>query len=378
MTVVGTRPELIKMSLVIRRLDELCDHVLVHTGQNFDHALNGVFFDDLGLRPPDHFLGVAGHGPAETIARIIGETDKVFAREQPAAVLIYGDTNSGLCVIPAKRRKIPVFHMEAGNRCFDQRVPEELNRKVIDHLSDINMVLTEHARRYLLAEGLPGDRIFKVGSHMAEVLEEFRPKIEASPILERLGLTPDAFFLVSAHREENVDSESRLRMLIDSLNGLAAEYGFPIVTSTHPRTQQRLDASIGRAGELSPLVRLLPPFGFTDYIKLQMNAFCVLSDSGTITEESALLDLPAVTMREAHERPEGMDAGTLVMSGIGPGELMEAVRAARAGYRKRRFAGAVPDYEGGEVSTKVVRIVLSYIDFVNRTVWHKGAGSDAA
>jgi UDP-N-acetylglucosamine 2-epimerase len=370
MTVVGTRPELIKMSLVIEKLDELCDHVLVHTGQNFDYELNDIFFKDLGIRTPDHFLGVAGQSPAETIARIIAESDKIFEREAPEAVLIYGDTNSGLCVIPAKRRKIPVFHMEAGNRCFDQRVPEELNRKVIDHLSDVNLVLTEHARRYLLAEGLPADRIFKVGSHMAEVLDRQREKIQGSRILDELGLQPERYFLVSAHREENVDSASRIRALLDSLNALAEEYGYPVITSTHPRTRQRL-SGLGESAALSPLVRFLPAFGFTDYVRLQLGAYCVLSDSGTIAEESSLLDLPAVTMREAHERPEGMDAGTLVMSGIERQEILDAVRVVRAGYRKRRFAGSVPDYEGGEVATKVARIVMSYIDFVNRVVWSK-------
>lgn len=370
LTLVGTRPELIKMSLVIRKLDHLCDHVLVHTGQNFDYELNQIFFDDLGIRKPDHFLDAAGDGPADTIARIISKADAVFASEKPDALLLYGDTNSGLAIIPAKRRKIPVFHMEAGNRCFDQRVPEELNRKVLDHLSDVNMVLTEHARRYLLAEGLPGDRIFKVGSHMAEVLAHFRDRIEASDILSKLNLETARFFLVSAHREENVDAAPRVAELLESLNALALEYGWPIIVSTHPRTRARLTAHGTDA--LSPLVRFLPPFGFTDYVKLQMSAYCVLSDSGTITEEASLLDIPAVTMREAHERPEGMDAGTLVMSGLSPGEILEAVRVVRDGYTAgRRFAGQVADYEAGEVSTKVVRIVLSYIDFINRVVWSK-------
>lgn len=367
-TVVGTRPELIKMSLVIAKLDLLTRNVLVHTGQNYDYELNQVFFDDLGIRKPDYFLGVAGNGPAETIARTITETDKIFEREAPDAVLIYGDTNSGLCVIPAKRRKIPVFHMEAGNRCFDQRVPEELNRRVIDHLSDINMVLTEHARRYLLEEGLPGDRIFKVGSHMAEVLQHFRTKIEASQILQTLGLVEGRFILVSAHREENVDDPARVAALLASLDEIAAAFGFPVIVSTHPRTRQRLN---GRDGRPSPLISFLPPFGFTDYVRLQTAAYCVLSDSGTITEEASLLDIPAVTMREAHERPEGMDAGTLVMSGIGRGALLNAIHTVRSGFDGRHFAGAVPDYEGGDVSSKVVRIVLSNIDFINRVVWSK-------
>lgn len=369
LTLLGTRPELIKMSLVIARLDRLTRHVLVHTGQNHDYELNQVFFEDLGIRRPDHFLAAAGATPAETIGRVIMAADAVLATEQPDAVLIYGDTNSGLGVIAAKRRKIPVFHMEAGNRCFDQRVPEELNRKVIDHLSDVNMVLTEHARRYLLAEGLPAERIFKVGSHMAEVLSRFRNKIDASDVLQRLGLTADHYFLVSAHREENVDDETHLAGLLAGLDALASRYGWPIIVSTHPRTRKRLSADV--AAGLSPLIRFLPPFGFTDYVRLQLGAYCVLSDSGTITEEAALLDLPAVTMRDAIERPEGMDAGTLVMAGLAPDRLLDAVRCVRDGWPGRRFAGRVSDYEAGAVSAKVVRIVLSYIDQVDRVVWSK-------
>jgi UDP-N-acetylglucosamine 2-epimerase (non-hydrolysing) len=370
LTIVGTRPELIKMSLVIAKLDRLTQHVLVHTGQNHDYELNQIFFDDLGIRRPDHFLDAAGNGPIETIARILVAADRVLAQEQPDAVLIYGDTNSGLSVIPAKRRKIPVFHMEAGNRCFDQRVPEELNRKVIDHLSDVNMVLTEHARRYLLAEGLPGDRIFKVGSHMAEVLAHFRIKIEGSTILDQLGLRPDAYFLVSAHREENVDSPTRFRDLLEMLNGLAGSYAQPIIVSTHPRTSQRLSGELRK--QASALIRFLPPFGFSDYVKLQLGAHCVLSDSGTITEEASLLDLPAVTMREAHERPEGMDAGTVMMSGLDRARLLDAVRVVRdSRVGSPRFAGKVGDYEAGDVSSKVVRIVLSYIDQIDRVVWFK-------
>ena len=377
LTIVGTRPELIKMSLVIARLDRLTQHVLVHTGQNHDYELNQIFFDDLGIRRPDHFLNTAGAGPAETIARIIVAADQVFEQERPEAVLIYGDTNSGLAVIPAKRRKIPVFHMEAGNRCFDQRVPEELNRKVIDHLSDVNMVLTEHARRYLLAEGLPGDRVFKVGSHMREVLDHFRGRIQASTILGQLGLQPDGFFLVSAHREENVDVPARLRALLASLNALAAEYGYPIIVSTHPRTRKRLTDDMQQG--VSPLVRFLPPFGFTDFIRLQQGAYCILSDSGTITEEASLLDLPAVTMRDSHERPEGVDAGTLVASSLDPARILDAVRLVRDGFGTgRRFAGQVADYEADAVSAKVVRIVLSCIDQVNRTVWFKDPGQFGA
>jgi len=368
MTIVGTRPELIKMSLVIERLDRLTDHVLVHTGQNHDYELNQVFFEDLGIRRPDHFLAAAGASPMETISRILVTADAVMEQERPEALLIYGDTNSGLAIIAAKRRKIPVFHMEAGNRCFDQRVPEELNRKVIDHLADVNMTLTEHARRYLLAEGLPPDRTFKVGSHMGEVLDRFRDRIAASDVLERLGLDPDRFFLVSAHREENVDSPERLAALLACLDRLAAEFGWPVIVSTHPRTGRRLAELPERA--LSPLVRFLPPFGFMDFVQLQRHAHCVLSDSGTITEEAALLDLPAVTLREAHERPEGMDAGTLIMASLDPEQICDTVRCARDGVGHRR-AGRVPDYEAEGVSAKVVRIVLSYIDHVNRVVWSK-------
>lgn len=370
LTVLGTRPELIKMSLVMERMRRLADHVLVHTGQNYDYELNGIFYEDLGIPKPDYFLEAASGGPAQTIAKIIASVDEVFEKEKPAAVLIYGDTNSGLAVIPAKRRKIPVFHMEAGNRCFDQRVPEELNRKVIDHLSDVNMVLTENARRYLLAEGLPGERIFKVGSHLAEVLAHLRPRIDASPVLDRLGLKDDGYFLVSAHREENVDVEARVDALLASLEAIAGRTGLPVVVSTHPRTRDRL-ARRNRT-TASPLIRLLPPFGFTDYVRLQLGARCVLSDSGTITEEAALLDLPAVTMRDAHERPEGMDAGTLVMSSLDPDDLMAAIGVVRDGIGGgRRFAGRVPEYEAPEVSAKVARIVFSYIDYVNRVVWSK-------
>lgn len=370
LTVLGTRPELIKMSLVMERMRRLADHVLVHTGQNYDYELNGIFYEDLGIPKPDYFLDAAGGSPAATIARIIASVDEVFEKEKPNAVMIYGDTNSGLAVIPAKRRKIPVFHMEAGNRCFDQRVPEELNRKVIDHLSDVNMTLTEHARRYLLAEGLPAERTFKVGSHLAEVLARLRPKIDASSILDTLGLRDDGYVLVSAHREENVDIGERVDTLVASLETIAERTGMPVVVSTHPRTRDRLQRRDRAA--TSPLVRLLPPFGFTDYVRLELGAWCVLSDSGTITEEASLLDFPAVTMRDAHERPEGMDAGTLVMSSLDADDLMTAIAVVRDGLGgTRRFAGRVPDYEAPEVSAKVARIVFSYIDYVNRVVWSK-------
>lgn len=367
-TVVGTRPELIKMSLVIKELDKTFNHVLVHTGQNYDYELNQVFFEDLGIRRPDHFLEAAGVGAAETIANVIKSCDVLFQREAPAAILIYGDTNSGLAVIPAKRQKIPIFHMEAGNRCFDQRVPEEINRKIIDHLSDVNMVLTEHARRYLLAEGLPADRIFKVGSHLDEVLRYYRPKIDSSQILERLGLEPHRFFVVSAHREENVDSPQKLSALLSQLGELASTFQLPIIVSTHPRTRQRLEALGGPS--VSDKVTFLPPFGFTDYVRLQLAAYCVLSDSGTIAEEASLLGLPAVCFRDAHERPEAIDAGNLVVCPLGQGRFTEAVRVARAGTEGRSSA-SVADYEGGAVSSKVARIVFSYIEYINRVVWSK-------
>lgn len=369
MSIVGTRPELIKMCRVIALLDEQTQHILVHTGQNYDYGLNQVFFEDLDIRKPDHFLEAAGGSAIDTIAEVLKRSDAVMEQEKPDAVLIYGDTNSGLAVIAAKRRKIPVFHMEAGNRCFDQRVPEELNRKVIDHLSDINMTLTEHARRYLVAEGLPPELTFNVGSHMHEVLEHFRPRYEASDILTRLDLTERQFFVVSSHREENVDSERNLADLLDSLKGLAETYDWPVIVSTHPRTRKRLEA-LGET-ELDPRIRFLPPFGFHDYIKLQMTAACVVSDSGTITEESSLLGFPAVTIRQAHERPEGMDEGTLVMCGLTRDSVLDSVRfvmRADAGGLTPRPVG---DYVAGPVSRKVVAIVLSYIDYINRTVWRK-------
>ncbi len=370
MTIVGTRPELIKMSRVIAELDRQVDHVLVHTGQNYDYELNQVFFEDLGIRKPDHFLGAAGETAAQTSAQVISKTDELFASEKPDAVLLYGDTNSCLAVISAKRRKVPVFHMEAGNRCFDQRVPEELNRKVLDHLSDINLVLTEHARRYLIAEGIRPETIIKTGSHMREVLDCYMPKIEASDAVQRLGLEEGKFFLVSAHREENVDSPEALRDLLDTLDALVGKYGFPVIVSTHPRTRKRLEALEKRV--LDPRIQFLKPFGFCDYNRLQLGAFCVLSDSGTITEEASLLNLPAVTLRNAHERPEGMDVGTLIMSGLKKERVLDAVAVMTSQYSKtKRVVAPVADYEAVAVSKQIVRVVLSYVDYVNRTVWHK-------
>ncbi|KIF58350.1 MULTISPECIES: non-hydrolyzing UDP-N-acetylglucosamine 2-epimerase [Pseudomonas] len=369
MTIVGTRPELIKMSRVIAEFDEHTKHILVHTGQNFDYELNEVFFEEMGIRKPDHFLGAVGANAAQTIARVIEKADEVLEAEKPDALMLYGDTNSCLAVIAAKRRKIPVFHMEAGNRCFDQRVPEELNRKVLDHLSDINLVLTEHARRYLLDEGIPPDRIIKSGSHMEEVLNHFMPQIEASPILDELGLKSKQFFVVSTHREENVDTPANLQDLLDTLKALVETYDMPVIVSTHPRTRQRLEA-LGLDG-LDSRIRFLKPFGFFAYIKLQKEAFCILSDSGTITEEASLLGLTAVTIRNAHERPEGMDQGTLIMSGLKSERVLDAVRIVTSQDQAGAVRRVVPDYEGGLVSQKVLRIVLSYTDFINRTVWSK-------
>lgn len=370
MTIVGTRPELIKMSRVIAEFDEFTEHVLVHTGQNYDYELNQVFFDDLGIRKPDHFLEAVGENVAQTIARIIEKSDAVMEAERPDALMLYGDTNSCLAVMAAKRRKIPVFHMEAGNRCFDQRVPEELNRKVLDHLSDINMVLTEHARRYLIAEGIRPETIIKTGSHMREVLDYYMPKIVASDILQRLELESGRYFIVSAHREENVDTPENLHDLIATLNALAAAYDAKVIVSTHPRTKKRLDDL--ELGALDGRIAFLKPFGFCDYVKLQMEALCVVSDSGTITEESSLLNLPAITIRNAHERPEGMDAGTLIMSGLKKERVLDAVRVIVGQYDRQKSATqAVSDYEGGAVSKKVLRTVLSYTDYVNRTVWGK-------
>lgn len=370
MTIVGTRPELIKMSRVIAELDQHTQHVLVHTGQNYDYELNQIFFDDLGIRKPDHFLEAVGENAAQTIARVIEKADAVMERESPEAVLLYGDTNSCLAIIAAKRRKIPVFHMEAGNRCFDQRVPEELNRKVLDHLSDINLVLTEHARRYLIAEGIRPETIVKTGSHMREVLDFYRSKIDASEVLQRLELQSGRFFIVSAHREENVDSPENLENLLETLNALVQTYDLPVVVSTHPRTQNRINAVSHIS--LDSRIRFLKPFGFTDYIKLQMEALCVISDSGTITEEASLLNLPAITIRNAHERPEGMDVGTLIMAGLTKDRVLDAVRVVTAEYMKNsRVVEAVADYEARAVSKQILRVVLSYIDYVNRTVWSK-------
>jgi UDP-N-acetylglucosamine 2-epimerase (non-hydrolysing) len=370
MTIVGTRPELIKMSRVIAEFDQHTKHVLVHTGQNYDYELNQLFFDDLNIRKADYFLEAVGDNAAQTIARVIEKSDQILEQEKPDAVMLYGDTNSCLAVISAKRRKIPVFHMEAGNRCFDQRVPEELNRKVLDHLSDINLVLTEHARRYLIAEGVRPETIIKTGSHMCEVLDHYMPKIQASQVLNLMKLKTGRYFIVSAHREENVDSEENLRNLLDTLNALAVAYDVPVIVSTHPRTRKRLDA----LSEVEPDARIqfMKPFGFCDYIRLQMESLCVISDSGTITEEASLLNLPAIMIRNAHERPEGMDAGTLIMAGLKKDRVLDAVRVTVAQHSEAKHAvRQVQDYENPSVSKQVLRIVESYTDYINRTVWHK-------
>jgi UDP-N-acetylglucosamine 2-epimerase len=370
MTIVGTRPEIIKLSQVIMELDHHVNHVLVHTGQNYDYELNQIFFEQLGLRKPDEFLNAAGKNTAETIGNVIISSDKVFERYKPDALLLYGDTNSCMAVIPAKRRKIPIFHMEAGNRCFDLRVPEEINRKIVDHLSDINMPLSEHARKYLEREGVPPETIIKTGSPMKEVLNFHKENIEKSDILEKEGLKAGKYFIVSTHREENVDSEENFNNLLDSLNAITAKYNKRVIVSTHPRTRKKLEA-IGFINKNS-LIEFMKPFGFLDYIKLQLNAFCVISDSGTITEESSILGFPAITIRQAHERPEGMDEGTLIMSGLEKASIMEAISIITSQIKDNKSViHQVRDYESDNVSKKVVRIIVSYVDYVNRTVWTK-------
>ena len=368
MTVIGTRPELIKLSRVIAQLDRNLTHVLVHAGQNFDYELNQIFFEELAIRRPDEFLEAGGGSPMDTIAKVLTRGDAVLERHRPDALLILGDTNSCLVALAAKRRRIPVFHMEAGNRCFDQRVPEEINRRIVDHISDINLTYTEHARRYLLSEGLPPDTVIKTGSPMTEVLSHYRAAIDSSPVLEKLGLQSRRYLVVSAHREENVDVSERLSALVRGVNALAVEHDMPIVFSLHPRTRMRLQ----QAPELvlDDRVRAMKPLGFLEYAKLQLESFCVISDSGTITEESALLGFPAVTIRQAHERPEGMDEATVVMCEPLPERLSGAVRLVTAqAYRDGVQMRTPPDYQPGDVSIKVLRVIVSYVDYVRRTVW---------
>jgi len=369
MTIFGTRPEIIRLSRVLDKLDRYCEHVAVHTGQNYDYELNEIFFNDLNVRKPDHFLSAAGATGAQTIGNVIIAVDAVLDVEKPDAVLILGDTNSCMAALPAKRRKIPVFHMEAGNRCFDQRVPEEINRRIVDHTADINLTYSDIAREYLLREGLLPDRVIKTGSPMFEVLNHYRDAIEQSDVLTRLGLAADGFFVASAHREENVDSDVNFRKLVDVLNAIAETYQLPVIVSTHPRTQKRVDAM---GVTFHSNVRLLKPLGFRDYVKLQMSSRATLSDSGTINEESSILNFPALNIREAHERPEGMEEASVMMVGLEVGRVMQALAIladqSRGDVRLLRQVG---DYSMPNVSDKVVRIIHSYTDYVNRVVWHR-------
>lgn len=369
MTIVGTRPEIIKLSMIIKELDRFTDHILVHSGQNFDYELNEIFFDDLGIRKPNHFLGAAKESAIETIAEVIKSSDKVMEIEKPDALLLYGDTNTCMAVISAKKRRIPIFHMEAGNRCFDQRVPEEINRKIVDHLSDINLPLTEHARRYLIDEGIKQETIIKSGSTLHEVIEFYKPQINRSDILDRFSLTEKNYFVVSAHREENIDDETNFYNLIETLNEVVEKYNMTIIFSTHPRTRKKLDKLDIRVNER---VVFTKPLGFFDYLKLQQNSFCVLSDSGTITEESSILKFPAITIRNAIERPEGMDEGTLIMSGLSKDRVIQSIDVVTEQRNSPLYnIDIVKDYEGKNVSQKVVRVILSYTDYINRTVWKK-------
>lgn len=369
MTIVGTRPEIIRLSRTISKLDASFDHLLVHTGQNFDFELNQIFFDDLDVRKPDHFLNAAGQSAAETIGQVIMAIDKVLETEKPDAVLILGDTNSSMAAIPAKRRKIPVFHMEAGNRSFDQRVPEEINRVIVDHISDVNLTYSDIAREYLLREGMAPDRVIKTGSPMFEVLEYYADRIDASDVLDRLGLEEHDYFVVSAHREENVDSEKSLLRLVDILNLVAEEYDRPMIVSTHPRTRKRLDASVAT---FSDRIRLMKPLGFHDYIKLQKSARAVLSDSGTISEESSILNFPALNIREAHERPEAVEETSVIMTGLDVRRVAEGLKVLQLqGRGETRTLRRVADYSMPNVSDKMVRIILSYTDYVRRVVWRQ-------
>ena len=371
MTIIGTRPEIIKLSRVIAELDRCMDHILVHTGQNYDYELGRVFFEQLSIRQPDHYLDAAGTTACQTIGNVIAKTDDLLAEVTPDAVLILGDTNSCLAVIAAKRRRIPVFHMEAGNRCFDQRVPEEINRRIIDHVSDINMTYSEHARRCLLAEGLRPEMTIKTGSPMREVIDHYRALIEPSDILERLEVQPGRYIVFSAHREENVDDPTTLAGLLETIQTVVDRYDRPVLFSVHPRTRRRLGAA-NRAISDDPRVRFLKPLGFCDYVKLQMNAFCTLSDSGTITEESAILGFPAVTIRKTQERHEGMDEATVIMSGLQTQRVLQAVDLVTSQFDpQQRRLNPVADYQATNVSLKVARIIHSYVDYVNRTVWFR-------
>jgi UDP-N-acetylglucosamine 2-epimerase len=369
MTVVGTRPEIIRLSRVMARLDQYCDHVLVHTGQNYDYELNEIFFQDLQVRRPDHFLQAAGASGAETIGKVIIAVDPVLAQERPDAVLILGDTNSCMAAIAAKRRKIPVFHMEAGNRCFDQRVPEEINRRIVDHTADINLTYSSIAREYLLREGLPPDMVIKTGSPMFEVLTHYSEGIAASDVLQRMGLQAGGYFVVSAHREENIESDSNFGKLVEVLNAVAQAWDLPVIVSTHPRTRKRIEAT---GATFHPRVQLLKPLGFLDYVKLQQDARAVLSDSGTISEESSILNFPALNLREAHERPEAMEEASVMMVGLETQRVLQALALLADQPRgELRLLRPVADYSMPNVSDKVVRLIHSYTDYVNRVVWRK-------
>jgi UDP-N-acetylglucosamine 2-epimerase (non-hydrolysing) len=370
MTIIGTRPDIVKLALTIQELDKYTNHIFVHTGQNYDYELNQVFFDDLDLRKPDYFLGVAADTVAEAIGNIIIKVDEVLEKEKPDAVLFYGDTNTTLAVIAVKRRRIPIFHMEAGNRCFDMRVPEEINRKIIDHTSDINMTLTEHARRYLIAEGIKPQTIIKTGSSIKELVTKYSQQINSSKILDELSLQEKEYFLVSAHREENIDSQTNFDLLIQTLNKIAEKYNKPVIVSTHPRTLKKIDTLGSNA--LNKLVILHKPFGYFDYLHLQQKTYCVVSDSGTITEESSILSFPAITIRDAHERPEGMDEGTLIMCGLNPEKVLDAIDVTVAQFKElEKPFKIVNDYDVDNVSKKVVKIILSYTDYINRETWKK-------
>ena len=372
-TIVGTRPEIIKLSRVIAELEKHVDHILVHTGQNYDYELNEIFFNDLGVKKPNYFLNAVGNSTAETIGNIIAESDKILEKENPDAVLLYGDTNSCLSVISAKRRQIPIFHMEAGNRCFDQRVPEELNRKIVDHLSDINMPLTEQARDYLIAEGIKPETVIKTGSCMKEILSFYKDKINSSKVLNNLKVKQGEFFIVSSHREENVDYKENLISFLDSLNGIAEKYNLPIIVSTHPRTKARIE-KISNI-KMDDKIQFLKPLGFFDYVNLQQNAKCVISDSGTISEESSILGFPAIMIRAAHERPEGMDEGSVIMSGLKRERILESLQMVISQNENGLAPNIVADYNVDNVSMKVSRIILSYIDYINRTVWKKNSST---
>ena len=369
MTIVGTRPEIIKLSRVIAALDRHFAHVLVHTGQNFDYELNEIFFEEMGIRKPDHFLNAVGGSVAKTIGNVIAFSDEVMEKEQPDALLILGDTNSCLSVISAKRRKIPIFHMEAGNRCFDQRVPEEINRRIIDHTSDINMPYSDIAREYLLREGLPPDRVIKTGSPMYEILDHHMAKIETSSVLSRLGLTRGDYFLVSSHREENIDFPGQFELLVNALKNLSEHYGKRVIVSTHPRTRKRMDE---KGVKFDSRVELMKPLGFCDYVHLQTRAIATISDSGTITEESSILNFPALNIRNAHERPEGMEEGAVIMTGLEWDSIADGLRILETQSRgQERTLRIVKDYDVPNVSEKVMRIIMSYTGYVNRTVWYK-------